>query len=255
MLNSLLNIKFGAYKILGYDIDNAIVEKNFIYSSKEVLKNPIAFNVGTEEYQTVKFTSLVEGYFDVKYKKALIKDDTKIETAALIFQYFDTLYTPGQIEYDIYDEVNRVIFALKDYNTNPFFKRVAAARIEFEAAGKPKVVLDNLLVDNGNIIIDYADIESLMGHDITPQIYLYYDSGVTGYETGSSRQALQMINNGSADYIGEYYYMNTATSFTTSSTPDKSFFNISLDIQNNKFDYNYNILGLAAVLINYKVKR
>lgn len=27
------------------------------------------------------------------------------------------------------------------------------------------------------------------------------------------------------------------------------------DIQNNKFDYNYNILGLAAVLINYKVKR
>ena len=220
------------YKIS--DIDNAIVEKNFIYSSKEVLKNPIAFNVGTEEYQTVKFTSLVEGYFDVKYKKALIKDDTKIETSALIFQYFDTLYTPGQIEYDIYDEVNRVIFALKDYNTNPFFKRVAAARIEFEAAGKPKVVLDNLLVDNGNIIIDYADIESLMGHDITPQIYLYYDSGVTGYETGSSRQALQMINNGSADYIGEYYYMNTATSFTTSSTPDKSFFNISLDIQNNK---------------------
>ena len=27
------------------------------------------------------------------------------------------------------------------------------------------------------------------------------------------------------------------------------------DIQNNRLDYDYNILGLAAVLINYKVKR
>ena len=27
------------------------------------------------------------------------------------------------------------------------------------------------------------------------------------------------------------------------------------DIQNNKFEYDFNVLGLAAVLINYKVKR
>lgn len=27
------------------------------------------------------------------------------------------------------------------------------------------------------------------------------------------------------------------------------------DIQNNRFDYNYNMLGLVAVLINYRVKR
>ena len=46
--------------------------------------------------------------------------------------------------------------------------------------------------------------------------------------------ALQMINNGTADYDGKYYYMNTATSFSTNERPEKSLFNITLDLENSK---------------------
>ena len=220
------------YKIS--DIDNAIVENKFNYTIQDKNRSPINFSITGDTFETVRFVDLTAGYLDVKYTKATIKDDTKIETPTLIHQYFDAIFNPGEIKYEIYDEVNRVIFSLLNYNTDPFFQRVAAARLEFEAPGKPKVVLDNQIIDNGNIIVDFADIESLIGLDITPSIYLYYDSGITGYETGYPKQALQMIDNGSADYTGDYYYMNTATSFTTNNTPHKSVFNVSLDLTNSK---------------------
>ena len=218
------------YKIK--DVDSTIKENKFKYTIQGKNRNPVDFTV-EDSYQTAKFTELEAGFLEVKIETANIKEQTAIQEQVLVYQYFDSVFNPSDVQYEVYNEVNRVIFAFLNYNTNDFYRRVAGAKIVF-TAGQSSVTLDNLIIDNGNIIIDYADLEPLINKDITPTVYLYYDSGVTGFENGHDKMALQMINNGTSDYDGKYYYMNTATSFSTAETPEKSLFNISLDLQNSK---------------------
>ena len=214
------------------DIDYALTENRFscILDGKD--KGKFDF-VTTGDYRDVTFTNLKEGYLDVGINIALMKRNEDINTEQLIYQKFDSGYNASSYRYSVYKEVNRVLFSFNDYQTNKFYNRVAGARIEFTAGGKT-IVKDYLSINDGNIVIDYSDLESMMGLNITPTVYLYYDSGITGYETGYSTTALQMIDNNTADYDGKYYYMNTSSSFQTNYLPDKSLFNISLDTDTSK---------------------
>ena len=214
------------------DVDYALVENKFFYLLDGRDKGSIEL-VTTSNYRDVTFSSLSEGYLDVGIRIALMKKNENINTEQLIYQKFYSGYSAPSYKYSVYKEVNRVLFSFNDYQTNSFYNRVAGARIEFKAGGQT-IVKDYLSINDGNIVVDYSDLESMMGLNITPTVYLYYDSGITGYETGYSTTALQMVDNNTADYDGKYYYMNTSSSFQTSNVPDRSLFNISLDTNTSK---------------------
>ncbi|MEG2831562.1 MAG: hypothetical protein RR923_02160 [Bacilli bacterium] len=220
------------YKIS--DIDNSIVENKLYYTINSIPKNPINF-IKSPNYELIKFTNIETGFLEVFLKKALQKENAHITNEQLVYQNFDGLYNPPAVKYTIYNDVNRVVISFIENDTLSFFDRVAGAKIVFTADGKT-ITKDYMQINNGNIVVDYSELEQFLGKNISTEVFLYYDSGITGYDTNSTTTALQMINNNTVDYDGKYYFMNTATSFATNYSAAKSLFNTNLNLVTSKID-------------------
>lgn len=219
------------YKIT--DVDNAMTQKNLFYNIDTELENQVPILTDETNYRDVQFTGLSKGILDVKYEECLIKKEENIRKNNLIHQQFESVYIPVPINYEVYKEVNRLVITFPNYSANNFFDKVAGAKVTF-TSGSKTIVKDHLLIDSGNIIIDFTEIEELINQVISFKVELYYDSGIMGYESNSTVSALQIVDDGKSDNRGHYYYNNTVASFQTSASPIGSLFNVNLLANNTQ---------------------
>lgn len=234
------------WKYIIKDIDNALTQKKIFYSINDVEKNPIDVSVSSN-YQDVVFNDLINGYLKLSFEEALLKSATEVKKIQFINQKFETVYIPTNTRYRVSQEVNRVLIEFPEYSTADIFDRVSGAKVIF-TAGSKTITKDYLLLNNGNIIVDYSEIEELINERISVEVQLYYDTGVAGFETNAIVTALQIIDDQKLDNRGQYYYNNTETSFQTSTKPEGSLFNISLSNTNDVMTLNNLHLGTSINL-------
>jgi len=213
------------------DIDSVLVDKKLYYKIDSTEKGSVDISE-TNNYVAATLSNLGKGNLTIYSKNALIKSASEVKSNNLIYQYFDGLYATPNVNYSLSLEKNRVLINLENYDNNAdFYKRVTGAKVVFTANNKT-IELDKLTIDNGFIIIDLALIEEMLGVNVSTEVYLYYDNGLTGYELSGSYFSLQMITN--SMYNGEYYSFDGNMVFKTNAYATKSFFQYNFDLNNKK---------------------
>lgn len=188
------------------DVDKATYE-NKLYAEKGDLNigEYTLKSTNEDEWQILSFPVNAGGQFRLYTKEALINSEDNLLDTTHVSHYYEGLYTAQTKKYNIYLETNRVIFELSDYEANKnFYNRVAKASIKF-SSGKEMISVDNILIDNGHLVVDLAKIEKLIGKTITPEVTLYYDSGVYGFETEGNLFALQQLQTNQNSEL--FYYV------------------------------------------------
>ena len=222
--NNELNLKY----ILN-DYDKTLYENKFLYYSSDAQQTnltPIgSVNIEeTDEYKVAKFTNLSAGYINVKYRYVEIKNksadiidanvDANTKDRDVLFQYFDSLYTPTAIKYSLDTDVNRLVIQIKDFNLSyEKYARIAALRLEFKCDGdtitKKYVNVD----ENGIAKVDFYDLFEFIGKNITVNAQAYYDDGLHGFDLGSQHFAIQEIKNQYGG--GEYFFINSRNNISS----------------------------------------
>lgn len=213
------------------DIDFALIENAMFYrlDSLELGSTPILLpESGTFRKMELNITK--GGYLTLYTKENIQKSDPSVDETQ-VYQYYETPYTPLDKLFNLSLESNCVIVRLVDFaNNTQFYNRVAGVKIVFHS-GNETIVKDNLsLSEDGSFVIDLADLEKLIGKMITTDVYLYYDNGITGYDTPvtdtTNRFALQMIQD--VIYRGEYFKLNDKLNFITNNKATDSLFKLDL---------------------------
>ena len=187
------------------DIDHAVLDNKIYYMIDDQLKGTLDIETcGKNEYKSLHFVSLNSGWFKFYYEEALIKQESSIDNEILVDQYYEDLYVPSVGTYHLSLETNHVLITFLDYNSNvSFYDRVTSAKVVFKAGSKT-ITKDNILIDNGSIVIDLADLEDFLGQEITTEIYLNYDTGLSGFEIANDKVSLQTIQTENQE---SYYYL------------------------------------------------
>ena len=222
------------------------------------LKSSVSINESSE-YNTATFTDLVKGYLTLRYSYISIKKkdygtisanpENYTSSEDVLFQKFDSTFTPSNISYTIETDINRLVIQLKNYDpSNETFARIAALKITFTCENNT-IVKDNVIVDSSGITkIDFYDMAPFIGKNVTVSIQAYYDSGVTGYDVNTENYAIQAISNQFGG--GEYYYINslgniiddtTALRSIYTKTDNESYIRMKSNINNKTIDIEKNI--------------
>ena len=226
------------------DIDHAVVDNKIYYMIDDQLKGSVNIETcDTDEYKSLQFNSLSSGYFNSYYEVALIKQEASINKETLVDQYYEDLYVPSVGTYHLSLETNHVLITFLDYNSNSsFYNRVTSARVLFKVGSKT-ITKDNLLIDNGSIVIDLADLEDFLGQEITTEIYLNYDNGLGGFEIDADKVSLQTIQTGSQ---ASYYYLLSGNNNLNISD------NASGSIYKKTFNFSNQTLNITDYINNSK---
>ena len=213
------------------DIDNAVLDNKIYYMINDQLKGNL--NIETcnkNEYKSLQFVSLSSGYFNLYYEMALIKQESRVDQETLVDQYYEDLYVPSVGNYRLSLETNHILITFLDYNSNvSFYNRVTSARVVFKSGSKT-ITKDNLLIDNGSIVIDLADLEEFLGQEITTEIYLNYDNGLSGFEIASDEVTLQTIQTENQDSY--YYVLNENNNLNISDNASEALYKKTFNLSN-----------------------
>lgn len=175
----------------------------------------------TDSYKDLNLTVKNSGMFKISGIYEYINNDIAFQkNKILTTQYYEGVISPDFGKVNLFKDTNRVVISFLDYNNKiDLFNRVAKIDIDFIGSSKTITVKD-LTINNGSIVVDYSDIESLMGESISTKIYFQYDSGVYGFESQGEYHVLQTIQN-SIDSTAYYYSYNNNTIDTHISASNK----------------------------------
>ncbi len=217
------------YKYHFEDVDNVVIDNKLYYKIDNVLKGSLNVQTCSEdEYRNLQFVSLNSGYFEMYFEEALVKQEEIFEKD-LVSQYYESSYTPSVGNYHLSLETNHILITLLDYQTNSsFYNRVTSARMVFKADSKT-ITKDNLLIDNGIITVDLADLEEFLGKEITTELYLSYDNGLGGFESANDRVALQTVK--TEDQESYYYVLDRDLDLNISDVANGSLFSKEFNLK------------------------
>lgn len=212
-------------KYMFSDIDNALISDR-LYSrinGSEVGNSTI--QEGMAQYSSTTLLDLTRGYLRVETEQALIKNASSISRKNLINQYFDSIFSMKTLNFHVIMDVNRLIISILDYDANVnYINRIAALKVTF-TSGETTIVKDNLALENDSVIIDLAELSSLINKNVVTSVQAYYDTGITGFETPGTFYALQTILN---DGIGgEYLSINNLNNFRGDIVANGSIYNMT----------------------------
>lgn len=230
MYPSLSTANTMTWKYHYQDIDSVLTDGKLYYRLGSVEKGSVALSkCSDKEYKTLTLSALSANFLSLYTKEALIKVDSSVKEQVKLTQYYEGLYTPRVGQYHLSLETNHILISLLDYATNSdFYQRVTSANVEFTAGAKT-IRKENLLIDNGNIIVDLADLEELLGQNITTKVQLVYDNGLTGFDL-TSDVALQTVRTQIQD--GIYYTMNDEGNLNSNSSASGSIFTKTFSVTN-----------------------
>ena len=199
------------YKIV--DIDSAL-ESNNLYSFVDgvgVATSSPEIVVGSDEYQTVVFSGLVnEKNFTVRKSQKLLKTAVSIYDT-LVQQRFVAATEINDIKYSVTSDVNKLVITIDNYYENEsLMKAVAAVDVELvpkktsdlEKIGKLK--LDGLQLNGSKIEINLFSIPQYLAIDLLVNVTAYFDSGVMGFDMDADYYALQKAD--TATVLSYYNY-------------------------------------------------
>lgn len=251
------------------DVDNALYQNRIYYklNSQELGSVTIA-KTQNNQYNEAAFNIKSSGNLALYINQVEIKSNNNIISNVLVNQNYEVPYVASNKEYTISLESNRIIISLTNYDaTQSFYKRVAAAKIVFKTASET-IVKDNLLIDeSGMCIIDLSEIESMMGYDITTEVYLYYDNGITGYDTvaldsdignKTNKFAMQIVNESNYYSLSKHFGLRLFPNANSSIFEQKLTFKGNLPYLNlNNLIYNQKMnmelsIGNGGLYYNYE---
>lgn len=179
------------FKYRYQDIDNTLVNDrrisakigNGIVDTKMLIET-----TGTDTYNEITFENLSKGTLTLQLTEALEKG--KQNDREILEQYFEGYNSIAGIKYSLQVDVNKVSISFADSSNQ--LKYVSGVRVEFlektEGNNGIKIVKDFQKIPDNNILsIDYRDLGELLKKQTIVNVYAYYDSGITGYDTDTSK--------------------------------------------------------------------
>ena len=246
------------YKYKVYDYDNALYMdedgKYYIYytinGNEDIYKTAFVKDGSND---TFSLSNLVNNnIYKISYYRAITKDDqpSQISIGSYFFDgYYDgNDYNIGyRLEYGNYD--NRLKVVISD---NEFLNRVSAYLLTLTAGeDKYQTVVTSLsscdtsiasFEENADkcIIVDYEDIASFKGKNITVTLDAFYDTGYVGFgqvsRLGSYFENLGLVNSKDASKVGFVYQ-------TTGRDTAGKYFYVYGDSNGETVNYKYSSLS------------
>ena len=172
-----------------------------------------------ELFNEITFENLSKGELTLTITEALLKGqqaDRKI-----VDQYFEGLNTVADVQYKIDIDTNKVSISFIDNNDQ--LKYVAGVRVEFlektDSENGIKVVKDfQTIPDNKILSVDYNDLGDLLKKTTVVNVYAYYDSGITGFETDRNKYVTYQNAYKEASEQTYYYTINQEGNFIESTS-------------------------------------
>lgn len=263
------------YKYKITDIDNALYKNsdeenyNFYYKVNDSDDEYTSAILKDSDFNTFTISNLTNSsIYTLSYYRATNKREGSISKVTMGSYFFDGYYDAEnfnlgyRLEYGNFD--NRLKIIIDD---NEFLNRISAYLVKLENSDEKyeQVITDLQSCDeNKCIIIDYANIETFKGKDITVTLEAFYDTGFIGFsqptKLGTYLKDLGLVDEEDSSKVG-YVYQTTnteipgqyvyieASSYLRSNTPKGILgFNLRtdtnpwyltttnlVDIKNNKF--------------------
>ena len=224
------------YKIS--DIDKALYSNNLYYRIEDSVAMSKEIVVDKTDYSEIVLTNLSKGYLTMYLRQALVSKNDSIEDVVVMYQHFEGEYALPSLRYSVALQSNRILVSLLDYETyKADFSRIAGYNLKFESDGEV-VTLENLIAENGMIIVDLDNIAKFIHKNISLSIEAYYDSGIEGIDISNEKVALKSVT--TATNVGQYYIINENSFLYGYDSAMGSMFNKTV---NNKSIYLKNIIS------------
>ncbi|MGN1342618.1 MAG: hypothetical protein ACI4VL_05280 [Bacilli bacterium] len=213
------------YKYIITDYDNALykdteLDKYYLYY--KVNDSEIDYTTEIEKSTDMKLFTLSNltssSIYNLSYYRASNKEasPSKINIGSFFFDgnYKAEDYNLGyKLEYGNFD--NRLKILIDD---NDFLNRISTYLLTLDAGtDKYQTVVSDLSDCDGNkcIIIDYSDISSFKGKDITVSLEAFYDTGYVGFsqksKLGNYFQNMSLVDAKNSSKLGFVYQTNGGT--------------------------------------------
>lgn len=217
---SLSNATKYVWKYKYSDVDHTLQNQILFASVDDKLASSTRIEE-TDSYKEISFDVKKSGMFKINGIYETVNNDASYQKKKVLTnQYYEGILSPDFGSVNLFEDTNRVVISFADYNNKiDLFNRVAKIDIDFRGSSKTITVKD-LTINNGNVVVDYSDIEALMGQSISTKIYFYYDYGVYGFESSGDYHVLQTIQN-SLDSSAYYYSYENNTVDTDISAANK----------------------------------
>ena len=211
------------------DVDNAIVNSNnfqikldkIVISQQEIKKN-------TDEYELLEINGLNKGDLQVNILQKIQKSSS-IQEKLLIEQEFEGINKGySNLTYQVELDANRVMVKLFD-NDSGELSRVAAIKIKFSEVDGTKVVEKDLqsIPDTNIIGINLNELGTLLNSETLVEVFVYYDTGVVGYELESDQYVTYQAAGKSTQSFRRYYTINENGKFVETTTIRKNIYSSS----------------------------
>lgn len=180
------------FKYKYQDVDNAVANDRRVtarINNGTIGTQTLVANAeGQEVFNEMNFVNLSKGELTLIITEALMK--TSQNDRIIVDQYFEGFNTVTDVQYRIDIDTNKVSISFMDNNDQ--LKYIAGVRVEFlektDSDDGIKVIKDfKTIPDNKILSIDYNDLGDLLEKTTIVNVYAYYDSGITGFDTDRTK--------------------------------------------------------------------
>lgn len=225
------------------DVDNAIVNDNKfqIKIGKAIVDQKLIDITGVnDEYSTVQFENLTKGDLEVDILQNTIKNETT-EERILIKHKFDGLNSINNVKYRVSTDPNKLLITLEDSDGQ--LGNVAAAKVKIVSTdGSVTVEKDLTQIPDNNIIgINYNDLGELVKKQARVEVYVYYDTGITGYDIEEGHYVAYKRAQAIDENQQYYYGIEAKGNFVESTSIRDNIYDISME--DNEVSINNPING------------
>lgn len=177
------------FKYQYQDVDHTIENDRNVVAKIEkgtIDQDQLIETSGQETYNEMVFENLTKGELTLTISECLVKPQGTHDKI-IVDQYFEGLNLIKDVNYRISVDTNKVSIEFVDPSAQ--LKYIAGVRVEFtEKNGDKKVVKDfQSIPDNRILAIDYRELGELLKTTTVVNVYAYYDSGIVGYDTDTSK--------------------------------------------------------------------
>ena len=233
------NIKFSwKYKIK--DIDN-VLDGNRLYGFVNANDSYSSFadvDVNGDQFGLANFSNLRKGnILTIKTLDRQIKK-SEPEYNKLTSQYFYGYNGSFDLGYSVSLESNKVVLSFDNYSQNvDLVDSIAYVEVEFRPVNQFDldrlgiITINDLNIVDGKIIVNLYDIYKYINCNLDVNLFVYYDTGGTGFDYNSDYKAVQK---GSYDEVGNYYTLNNNNNLVQSSLLYGNIFDANFALNSNK---------------------
>lgn len=193
------------YKIS--DVDKALINYDMVAKINDVEKSKKQFTINNDE-QVITFDNLNKGPLTLSINQALIKNNSFKVQKQIANQEFFGLDELTEIEYIAKIENNKLVFEILNYeDKKEELNKIASYNVKIKNTREEKII-NNLDIVGNSLSIDLFELNKFVGSSFNVELYVYYDSGISGIDLTDENVALQMIKNN----ISEGYYYSPSES-------------------------------------------